>query len=165
VKKQPSKTAAASAAEVRTAPGPVLDVATRVARAAYERTPARIIERKAVVSAEEKSAKERAQGGRYRVIHGNVSIAVPLSDRLFPNGALNEHIPAQILVHPGDIIELDDIDAASMLDHGLIEPLTARPSREGKVWDEKTRQNEPWDFKKALAWREAAATAAATVRP
>jgi hypothetical protein len=81
------------------------------------------------------SAAERALAGVYRVIHGSIAIPVPLSERLKADGTEDGNKPTQELAHPGDEVYLGDQDAASMLDADIIEPLDAKPSRVGKVWE------------------------------
>jgi hypothetical protein len=71
--------------------------------------------------------QERALAGRYRVIHGNLSIPNP-------DKATNANAPAFIYAKPGDEVELGDVDAANMLDADVVEETDAKPSRVGKVW-------------------------------
>lgn len=64
--------------------------------------------------------EERKLAGVYRVIHGRICIDPTTHPQLF----------AEV----GDEIRLGDVDAANMIDAGVIEPLDTKPSRAGKVW-------------------------------
>ena len=128
--------------------------ATAQILASYHRPNAKLITHIARVDPGRKSAEERALGGRYRLIHGQMAIPVPLEQRLLPNGQENPYLPVQVLAEVSDIVELDHVGAAFALDNDLVEPLNARPSRAGKVWDEATRSKVAWDYKACEALRE-----------
>jgi hypothetical protein len=86
------------------------------------------------------SQASRRLGGLYRVIHGVVELPRPQAEidaDPSPTPALT--IRAQV----GDEIEIGDTDAANMLDADVIEPLDAKPSRVGKVWDPPKRPIDP----------------------
>lgn len=94
----------------------------------------RILHRAPRVDANKKNAKELALGGSYRVIHGQVSVPRPMSERLNPDGTENPHEPKVEYAQPGDVVSFSDEDAMRLLDSDIIEPLDAKPSRVGKVW-------------------------------
>jgi hypothetical protein len=74
----------------------------------------------------------RKLGGTYRVIHGRIELPRP-AEEIAQDPSLT---PAMtIRAEVGDEVELGDTDAANMLDAGVIEPLDAKPSNVGRVWD------------------------------
>jgi hypothetical protein len=128
--------------------------ATAQILASYNRPVARLLKHTPRVTEGRKSAEERALGGRYRIIHGQVTIAVPVEQRLLPDGQINPHLPSQVYADMGDEVELDHVDAAFFLDNDIVEPLNARPSRVGKVWDESDRSKRAWDYARCEALKE-----------
>lgn len=77
---------------------------------------------------------ERKLAGTYRVIHSNVLIPRPWDEWHAADGSEKPHEPKTITAQPGDEVALGDVDAANMLDAGVIERLDASPSRVNKVW-------------------------------
>lgn len=82
-----------------------------------------------------KTPEARALAGSYRVIHGHIGVVLPEKDWRNPDGSLRPGVPTTANAEVGDEVWLNDVDAANALDAGLIEPLDARPSRVGMVWD------------------------------
>lgn len=122
--------------------------ATKAVLASFVRPNAKAISINPRPSAAQKTAAERKLGGRYRIIHGNFAVPIPLEQRLLPNGEENPYLPRQMYLKPGDVVELDDQDAASGLDSNVIEPLTTNPSRVDKVWKapDLEKAKRPWDY-------------------
>ena len=112
---------------------------------------------------EQRLAQQADLAGEYRVVHGSVAVPIPLEQRLLPNNTENEHLPKQFYAQPGDVIWVDSHDARSMLEHGVIEPLDARPSHVGKgcLMDEYVAKKLPWDFATLKRLRDEKAAKAA----
>ena len=69
------------------------------------------------------------KGGIYRVIHGGLAVPRPHADWHYPDGTVNPNELAQTRAIPGDELRFDHLDAARLLDLGVIEPLDAKPSK------------------------------------
>lgn len=76
---------------------------------------------------------KRKLAGKYRVIHGRISLARPTEEWQRADGTEIPNEPKQLFAEMGDIVELTDDDAARMLDLDIVEHLDAKPSRMGKV--------------------------------
>jgi len=102
--------------------------------------PAKIVKMVPRVSAVQKTAEERALAGEYRVIHGQIGIPLPPERwrKKNPDGSLSdEEIPGALksmTAEMGDIVWLNNEDAMRCIDADLVEPVDAKPSRLGKVW-------------------------------
>jgi len=93
----------------------------------------RIVDRVPRATPAQASAKERHLAGRYRIIHG--SIVVVRDPKIWHDseGNVRPDVPRTELALMGDVCWFNDIDAASLLDHDIIEPVDTKPSRLGKV--------------------------------
>lgn len=80
------------------------------------------------------SPQERKLGGVYRLIHGTLVVPLPPASYTLPSGEVDPRKPTYEVAHPGDEVQLNDVDAAHCLDAGVVEPLDTKPSRLGKVW-------------------------------
>lgn len=79
------------------------------------------------------SAKDRHLAGNYRVIHGNVIVVRDPALWHDKDGNVKPEEPRTRMAIMGDICWFNDLDAASMLDNDIIEPVDTKPSRMGKV--------------------------------
>jgi hypothetical protein len=132
------------------------EAATVALLASYQRPVGRLVKMLPRTTEGQKTAEERAKAGTYRVIHGSFAIAVPLEQRLLPNGNENPYLPRQVMAKLGDEVWLNDQDASDALDADTVEPLDTRPSRVGGVWraPDLEKAKRPWDFKSAEQARE-----------
>lgn len=80
------------------------------------------------------SPQERKLAGVYRVVHGTLCVPLPEASYLLPSGEIDPRKPTYEVAHPGDEVQLNDVDAAHCLDAGVVEPLDTKPSKLGKVW-------------------------------
>jgi hypothetical protein len=90
------------------------------------------------------SPKERGLAGRYRVIHGTIHVTRPTASFTRPDGTEIPFAPKwdEAGIHLqadgkylGDVVDLTDEDAAVLVDSDQVEPLDAKPSRVGKVFN------------------------------
>ncbi|MGA7122135.1 MAG: hypothetical protein WBY94_18670 [Polyangiaceae bacterium] len=138
--------------------------AEQIAEAYAPRPQARMVQMAQRESPALKSARERALAGQWRLTHTSMPIATPRE--LI---AANPDLPPSFLAKPGDVVWLDDVDAAFCLDNDLVEPPDASPSRVGKVWENiqtelgwnqdgrptNGRTGQSWDFAKCEALKNA----------
>jgi hypothetical protein len=89
-----------------------------------------------------KDRKDRALAGDYRVIHGKVLVPRPVEAFLNADGTERPLEAKYEEAIEGDVLRLTDVDAARLMDAGVIETLDAKPSRVGQgfkpppvVWD------------------------------
>lgn len=128
----------------------------------YRPQPARVVKLVLKDNPGERLAKEAHKAGVYRVIHGCFAIAIPLEQRLLPNGHENPYLPKQLYAQPGSEIWLNDRDALHALQNDLVEPLDTKPSRVGKVWTgveidrngKEIPSNKAWDYLTISRMRE-----------
>jgi len=83
----------------------------------------------------EKDAPPVHPAGIYRVIHGRVAITLPKEMWTKSNGERDYDKPTQEFAKMGDEVWLNEQDATSMVNASIVEPLDAKPSRVGRVWD------------------------------
>lgn len=81
-----------------------------------------------------KSPAERALRGDYRVIHGMLHVPRDPSTYLNDRGEPIAGRPMWDEAHEGDVVRLNDNDAAVAVDGGVVERLDTKPSRQGKVF-------------------------------
>lgn len=66
--------------------------------------------------------------GRYRVVHGDLIVPLPVPER---DKAVAAGLPPFESLYIGSVVELTHAEADRLLDHGVVEPET--PPRKGQV--------------------------------
>lgn len=115
-------------------------------------------------------ATPSAVAGIYRMIHGSIEIDLPRSEWTLADGSVNPDAPKKVraAVHvikrdehgeptawKGDEVFLSNADAERLIAADMVEPLDAKPSRCGKVWDP-PKPGKVWSPPQSKAERDAA---------